>query len=34
MLDPLYTENYMQIIRKFIFKLRPKSSITEVIPYL
>lgn len=34
MLDPLYTENYMQILRKLIFKMRKSVPVTEIIPYL
>ena len=34
LLDPLYTENYMQILRKALFKWRKPAPITEVQPYL
>lgn len=34
LLDPLYTENYMQILRKALCKWRKPGPIAEVQPYL
>ena len=33
-LDPLYTENYLQILRKAFFKWRKPAPIAEIQPYL
>ena len=32
--DPLYTENYMQLVRKLYIAIRRKSIVSEVLPYL
>ena len=34
LLDPLYTENYLQILRKAFFKWRKPAPIAEIQPYL